>query len=457
MAEQFKDQGGAASMTPSPLSRWFTSNLLTRLFKPERIAKLRQKQEALRQKQNLPHHVEYFHQVDDGYSHLAAQTLVALAARYDIKLECHLVIGPKGANVAEPDLLERLSRYDSHVVAPGYGLEFPDHPNSPDPQLVEKANRILAAQDNASFIQNAAAVGSALWAGDTAAMDKLAEQLGIASTQTAQQKLAAGTERRAELKHYSGAMFHYGNEWYWGVDRLHYLETRLAALGVDKTPNEPLIMPRKKIDFGNVKDDGSLTLEVFPSLRSPYTAIIFDVALKLAADSGVNLVVRPVLPMVMRGVPATREKGMYIFMDAAREAKENGVRYGKFYDPIGDPVRNAYSIYPWAVEQGKGNELLSSFLSCAFADGVNTNNDKGLKTVVERAGLDWQEAQKHIGDTQWKDLLENNRLDMYQAGIWGVPSFRLSNRTGKSLLAVWGQDRLWVVADEIKRQLNKSA
>ncbi len=40
-----------------------------------------------------------------------------------------------------------------------------------------------------------------------------------------------------ELKHYSGAMFYYGQEWYWGVDRLHYLEQRLSELGVDRDPS----------------------------------------------------------------------------------------------------------------------------------------------------------------------------------------------------------------------------
>ena len=33
-----------------------------------------------------------------------------------------------------------------------------------------------------------------------------------------------------------------------------------------------------------------------------------------------------------------------------------------------------------------GAELISAFLSCAFAEGVNLNNDKGLKKVVEKAG-----------------------------------------------------------------------
>ena len=50
---------------------------------------------------------------------------------------------------------------------------------------------------------------------------------------------------------------------------------------------------------------------------------------------------RPVLPMVMRGLPVTRKKGSYIFKDVAREARANGVSFGNFYDPIGKPVRTA--------------------------------------------------------------------------------------------------------------------
>ena len=248
-------------------------------------------------------------------------------------------------------------------------------------------------------------------------------------------------------------MFFYGGEWYWGVDRLYHLEKRLADLGADRRPGDSPIAPRPDIDAGELGDDGSLTLEVFPSLRSPYTAVGFDRAVKLGRETGVRLIVRPVLPMVMRGVPATREKGLYIFSDAAREAREAGVPYGNFYDPIGDPVRRCYSLYPWACEQGKGIELLSSFLRAAFAKGINTNNDKGLEAVVETAGLDWAQAKNIVGQSGWEEELEANRLVLYEAGLWGVPSFRLLDENGQEILALWGQDRIWLVAREIQRLL----
>ena len=453
MAEQFKEQGGVATMDPSRLYRWLTSTVMTRLGRPERLRQNRAKIEKQRLKSGQPHVVEYFHQVDDGYSHLAAQVLQRFAARYDIELRCHLVSGPEGDNLPEPDLLLKLSRYDAAHVAPEYGLEFPHHEGAPGESLIALATAILAAQSDDDFAVCAAEVGQALWSQDEAGLQDLATRYGRASEEQVKTRLEGGSSRQRALKHYSGAMFYYGREWYWGVDRLYHLEKRLAELGADRQSGQAMLFPRPSLEVGELKDDGSLTLEIYPSIRSPYTAISFDRAVKLANDTGVRLVVRPVLPMVMRGVPATRHKGVYIFMDTAREAREAGVPYGDFYDPIGDPVRRCYSIYPFAVEQGRGNELLSSFLSAAFSQGVNTNTDKGLKHVVENAGLDWQAAKTHLGEPGWEEMLEENRLAMYDAGLWGVPSFRLLDENGAEVLALWGQDRLWLFAREIQRQL----
>lgn len=457
MAEQFREQGGAATMDPSPVARWITSTLMTQLFSPGTVDRRRAKAEKRRIRRGAPHRVEYFHQVDDGYSHLMAQVLPRLVARYAIELHCHLVEGPQGRNVAEPELLLQLSRNDACHVAPEYGLAFPRHPEAPASALVEQASSILAAQPSADFTTLAAAVGSALWARDAEALASLARHHGQAPVQQVRAALDAGNQRRAELKHYSGAMLYYGGEWYWGVDRLYHLEKRLAALGADRQPGEPMLVPRPEVDVGELRDSGTLTLEMYASLRSPYTAIVFDRAVQLARDTGVTLQVRPVLPMVMRGVPATREKGFYIFMDAAREARAAGVAYGNFYDPIGEPARRCYSLYPWAAEQGKGNALLSSFLRHAFALGTNTCHDRGLRKVVEGADLDWRAASAHLGQPGWEPLLEENRLAMYAAGLWGVPSFRLLDAQGASLLALWGQDRLWLFAREIQRQLQRGA
>ena len=449
-----RDQGGFATSNPSPLLRWAASRVLRRIASAEYVAVRRAKVERARRKAGSAHVVEYFHQVDDGYSHLAAQLLSPLLQRYDIELVCHVVPAPSGANAPEPELLAKLSAYDAACIAPHYGLRFPLNA-VPDAKLAQEAVAALAGVDGADFAQLAPRLGEAVWNGSKEALRSALDGRQPAGAETVQQALAAGAARRKTLGHYSGAMFHYGKEWYWGVDRLCHLEQRLASLGAGRSDSgDGLLAPRPAVEAPERKDDASLTLEFYPSVRSPYTAVAFDRTVDLAKRAGVTLRIRPVLPMVMRGVPATRAKGVYIFSDSAREARAAGLEWGGFYDPIGKPTERCYAIYPWAARQGRGTELLSAFLRAAFAEGVNTNAESGLRRVVESAGLDWQEARTHLSDTEWEEQIEANRVAMYELGLWGVPSFRLVKADGETALAVWGQDRLWLVSREINRLLS---
>ena len=458
MAAKPRSPRGGEMANPSRPLRWAMSKMLARAADPDRIAARRAKLEAKRRRAGAPHVVEYFHQVDDGYSHLAAQLLGAFVERYQVRLVCHLVGPPSGPNAPEPDFLLGLSRYDAARIGPHYGLGFPGDAEAPDRDLVDLATGILAGvvTDSGAFADAAPRVGDALWSGSAEALQGLAERYRPAAD--AKSVLASGERRRAELGHYSGAMFHYAKEWYWGVDRLHHLERRLIELGASDGGREILSSP-PAIEHGPHHDDGTMTMEIFPSVRSPYTAMSFDAAVDLARNTCVRLQVRPVLPMVMRGVPVTRTKGVYIFMDAAREARSRGLAdWGSYCEPVGTPVERCYSLYPWAVAEGRGVELLSAFMRAAFREGVNTNTDAGLRHVVEAAGLAWAEAQSIVGkevwnDRAWRDEIEANRRTMYDLGLWGVPSFRLLDVAGETRLRVWGQDRLWLVAREIQRAL----
>lgn len=450
---------GVELANPSPPLRWAMSKLLARVADPDRIAARHAKLEAKRRRTGAAHVVEYFHQVDDGYSHLAAQLLRAFVERYRVRLVCHLVPAPGGPNAPEPGFLLELSRYDAARIGPHYGLLFPGGAAPPDGELVALATRILAGSvtDSDTFVDMAPCVGEALWSGSMEALHALAARCEPVADAAA--VLAAGERRRAALGHYSSGMFHYGKEWYWGVDRLYHLENRLIDLGACREGGG-VLSARPAIAHGPRRDEGSMTLEIYPSVRSPYTALAFDAAVGLARATGVRMVVRPVLPMVMRGVPVTRAKGAYIFMDAAREARAQGqADWGSYYEPVGQPVERCYSLYPWAVAEGRGVELLSSFMRAAFREGINTKTDAGLRRVVEAAGLPWAEAQSVVGknagnDDAWREQIEANRRAMYGFGLWGVPSFRLLDAAGKTRLRVWGQDRLWLVARAIQCALS---
>jgi 2-hydroxychromene-2-carboxylate isomerase len=442
-------QTGAAGSNPSPVRRWLLSRLLTHAVSDAREARQRRRAEARRVRQGRRHLVEYFHQIDDAYSHLAIQTLQRLAATYDIDLRVHLVPETRDENAPEPDLLKAMARRDAADIAGGYGLKFPDAPGLPAAGLCALALSVLGAMDAGQVIRFGPRVSDCLWRGDEAGLTALAAEHGSAPASAVAERLAAGAARRQALKHYSGAMFWYEGEWYWGVDRLSHLEARLRALGALREATAPMVAPRPGGAAAFPAGAADLRLEFYASLRSPYTAIAWEPTLALARASGVELVVRPVLPMVMRGVPATYAKGFYIWKDAKREARLNAVAFGNFYDPVGDPVKQGYSLYVWARAQGRGNDLLGAFLKAAFALGVNTSRRSGMRKVVELAGLDWAEARRHLQDDSWAHELEQNRLDLYAAGLWGVPSYRLLDGAGNEILSCWGQDRLWLVSRRI--------
>ena len=433
--------------------RWLRWLVSKRVLGPQADAQVlqarRRQAETRRLRRGEPHVVDYFHQLDDPYSHLTAQVLETFAARYDIVLRLHLVRASGGASQPEFEKLAVWARRDAELIAPHLGLSFPAQAGTfPEAHLQEQAGRALAARGDG--LERLATVSEALWSGNAGSLASLAEAgASVAELNTA---LDRGSALLSEKKHYSGAMFLYGGEWYWGVDRLYHLENRLRELGACKDPEAPSIAPRPGIDVAGV-DASALRLDFYPSLNSPYTAIVYDRTIALKDACGIEFHHKPVLPMVMRGVPAPGPKARYIVFDTKREGDAAGVPFGDLVMPIGTPTRRAYSLLPWAMAQGKDEALMSSLLRHAFSMGVGLHKEAGMRKAVEAAGIDWAEARTVIDSDDWKAMVERHQDEMVDGlGLWGVPSYRLSGPDGEPDLAVWGQDRLWLVAAEIRRR-----
>jgi len=431
---------------PPRLLRFFVSKRLSRFANAQWKAKKRAAAEKSRNAEGRAHVVEYFHQVDDPYSHLMAQVVAQFAESYDIEVVPHLIRATGGRSQPEEEKLAVWARRDCGLIAPHYGLSFPDNAGVvPEPQLQQAANRALTKLGAKDFLTQVEGISTSLWSDGSI-------DAGQVTVEEAEAALKAGSARLAELDHYSGAMLYYAGEWYWGVDRLFHLEERLRELGVCKEPGQPYIAPRPELDVRGV-DASGLQLHFFPSLNSPYTAIIYDNTIELSRACKINLHHKPVLPMVMRGVPATPDKVAYIFFDVKRESEFLGVPFGNTVITIGEPTRQSYSLMPWAKSLGKDIELLSTLLRYAFAEGVALHKKKNIRRAVEEVGLDWTEALKHLGGEDWKPFIEKHQDEMVEGmGLWGVPSYRLCGPDGEPDLEVWGQDRLWLVAAEIRRR-----
>ena len=104
-------------------------------------------------------------------------------------------------------------------------------------------------------------------------------------------------------------------------------------------------------------------------------------------DYPINLITKPVLPMLMRMMTIPGFKAKYIISDAAREGRRHNHEMKSIYSPIGKPARKSYSLFPIIDEAGKGFEYIEALLKASFQDGINIGDESFLQNVVTDLGL----------------------------------------------------------------------
>ena len=158
--------------------------------------------------------------------------------------------------------------------------------------------------------------------------------------------------------------------------------------------------------------------------------------------------------MLMRMMTIPDFKAKYIISDAAREGRKHGHEMKSIYSPIGKPARLAYSLFPIIDQYGKGFEYIESLLNASFQDGINIGDTIYLKELVQSLDLNWEVIKKDLNSKKWKKILNDNCDDMYSGNCWGVPSFKITNSDGSDPFYVWGQDRIWLLKEEIYKRCN---
>ena len=417
----------------------------------ENLKAIREKSESNRVKENRNHEVLYFHKTDDPYSHLTIQFVEKLKEEYSVDLIPILVGEENPDALHEPDLYEKYCLEDVKRISPYYGVDF-NGDSYPEKSLVNKANSILAATEPNNFIQIARKVSTHLWNNDEEELSMLQKQFNSSMSKVSE-VLSEGNKIRNDCDYYFGSAFYYEKELYWGVDRLNYLEERLTELGAKKSPSNESLAPLSIKAPEILDSDKLINLTYYPSLNSPYTFISAKRIKQLEKDYPINLITRPVLPMLMRMMTIPTFKAKYIISDAAREGRKYDYEMKEIFSPIGKPARKAYSLFPEMDKRSKGFDYIDALLKASFQDGINIGEDSFLENLVIELGLDWQEIKPHLNTSTWKKVLDDNVKDMYQGNCWGVPSFKITNADGSNPYYVWGQDRMWLVKEEIYKRI----
>ena len=380
--------------------------------------------------------VHYFHQVDDPYSDLAVRALPHLVGQYPITLVPHLVSAPDAGAAPEPQRLVEWSLRDAADLARALNLESPPWQTAPDASAVVQAQAALAGiTDPVRFA-------------DIAAKQQPAEP-DLAASDLADTALQEGNALRQALGHYLGGMFYFEGEWYWGLDRLPYLEQRLQTLSRNNTVAPFVSRLECSVDETQAVPAHTQqrpVLDLYFSFRSPYSWIALPRVFALARRYNAQLNLRFVLPMVMRGLPIPESKRLYIVSDTKREAERVGLPFGLIADPVGKPTERGLAVLHHAIQAGKGEAFALSFMRGVFAEGISARSDSGLLTLCTRAGITEAQMQAALADASWRSVAEANRGEMFALGIWGVPAFRVNKGS-----AHWGQDRLWLLEQQLRQ------
>lgn len=395
----------------------------------------------------LSHQVTVYIAIDDPYSYLLLQTLVKLQKQFGLKYDFKTVLNKPKDMYPEPELWEENAFQDGRFLADLYQLNFPEKPPAASKnQTITATAQLLHNELKSDYLTKALIIFSNYWLEGKCTPKTLIEPIADELSGNHLIHLSCNEVMLKKNGHYQSAMLHYAGEWYWGLDRLQHLENRLNDLQplasqkihFNKTYN--IHQSEKALTAGDEKNS---PLMMYWSIRSPYSYIALLRAKRLAAYFQVPFVVKPILPMVMRGMQVPKSKAMYIIKDAKREAKSLDIPFGKIADPLGKGVERCYALYEYAASKKLAVEFLLTYAESVWSKGICSETDSGLKYIIEKTGLDWLEAKKHINDSSWKSWAQSNLLELYQHNKWGVPSLNYEN------LTVFGQDRLLQIQQAI--------
>lgn len=433
----------AKTLLISTVARWLTSEA--------RLNLKRRGRELKRRIGGKPHLVYYFHRTDDPYCQLMVQVLPDIASRFAIDLK-PLVVEKLPANMyPDPARYEAYTIIDASRLARLYGLGFSGDALVPDRLAVGMANRFLASRQNdPNFFALAEEIGAALWRQDIAAVRELcgSADLGDAA-------LEANETLLRELGHYASASLYYEGEFYVGLDRLDHLERRLNGLGLGDEIVE--FEMHRLWRYGIEKLDRSPAgepIDVYFSVRSPYSYLGLQLISELQNRSDVKINLKPVLPMLMRGMKVPPVKSRYILEDTAREARLENQPFGNIVDPLGLATWRAIEIgfalmgdereHP--EKAGQAFSFFKAFTKGVWAEGIDGTTDQGVKKILHRAGLSTDWLTRALPRDEAGSLAEENRKEMFRLGSWGVPTFHVAGAT------VWGQDRMWAIVAALQNK-----
>jgi 2-hydroxychromene-2-carboxylate isomerase len=196
-------------------------------------------------------------------------------------------------------------------------------------------------------------------------------------------------------------------------------------------------------------------LEFFFDCSSPWTYLAFSKIEALCADTGAELVWRPILvggvfnavnPSVYeqraKPVPA---KARYYAKDLRDWTRHYGLRIGQ---PPVFPVNSVKAMRGalYAQDRGVLPRYARSVFEAYWGDLLDISQDEVLAPLAERAGLSRGDFFAAIAKPDYKDRLRANTDELIERGGFGSPTMFVNASD-----MYFGNDRLMLVKDALLR------
>jgi 2-hydroxychromene-2-carboxylate isomerase len=200
----------------------------------------------------------------------------------------------------------------------------------------------------------------------------------------------------------------------------------------------------------------TLSVDLFFSLRSPYSYLALPKTMKLVADYDVTVNLRPVYPLAVR-VPGFFKRAnplfaRYVVLDSSRVAKHESI---PFRFPRPDPIVQDMATLEVAEEQPYIHRLTRlgaaaqlGGRSLVFVDAIarvlwdgtvkGWNEGDHLARAATAAGFDLAAMDAAIAadPDRYERIIADNEKDHAASGHWGVPTFVFESEP------FFGQDRI---------------
>ncbi|MFK8052102.1 MAG: DsbA family protein [Woeseiaceae bacterium] len=390
-----------------------------------------------------PPTVELFYRAGDPHSHLLLMVCADLVDGYGIDITLHIIRRATEPPDQHQRQLLQWALVDAQKFASAMQLPMATVPP------VRLADGLEAAMTRSwrlhKDLTRCQALSDAYWQSDTDTLAPALARIKPNDLSHAEIMTRKAGERLQEIGHYDAGVLFFGDECYRGVERLRHLTTRLRAERLtDGSPAARQALSEKldAVESHPVKlrlspNDQDAAPEWFFSFRSPYSWLALQRTLDVCQQAKRKPMLRPVMPMIERGVPLSPEKRRYLIQDAAREARRYGVPFGRIADPLGRGVTNASAGFMYAKTQGVEIPFTRAAMRAIWSQGIDLAKPAGLKRVLASVGLSYAAAARFIGAPEVDAELERNAKALADLALWGVPVLSVDG------LALWGQDRLW--------------